>query len=166
MNRLAVRTELGSAIPPTISPTPSDATASATSTGMARARRRLRRSPERWVSEDWSVLKRAANFEGTGVAKKRSNAQPTRGGSGWIHRSDTPGSNFRVPMTAVDWIIIAFVLLMAIWGYAQGLIVGALSLLGFGAGAFIGSRLGPLLLEDGSHSPYAPLSALMGALVI
>src|SRR3954469_1217013 len=69
-------------------------------------------------------------------------------------------------MTAIDWIIIAFVLLMALWGWAQGLIVGALSLLGFGAGAFLGSRLGPLLLQDGSHSPYAPLTALMGALVI
>ena len=31
-------------------------------------------------------------------------------------------------MTAVDWIIVAFTLLMASWGYAQGLIVGALSL--------------------------------------
>jgi hypothetical protein len=69
-------------------------------------------------------------------------------------------------VTAVDWIIIAFVLLMALWGYAQGLIVGALSLAGFGLGGFLGSRLGPLLLHDGSHSPYAPLTALMGALVI
>ena len=34
------------------------------------------------------------------------------------------------------------------------------------AGAFLGSRLGPLLLEEGSKSPYAPLTALMGALVI
>ena len=29
-----------------------------------------------------------------------------------------------------------------------------------------GSRLGPLLLEEGSRSPYAPLSALIGALVV
>jgi hypothetical protein len=56
--------------------------------------------------------------------------------------------------------------LMALWGYAQGLIVGALSLAGFAAGAFIGSRLGPLLLTEGSESPYAPLFALVGALVI
>src|SRR5688500_17257711 len=69
-------------------------------------------------------------------------------------------------MTAIDWIIVAFTLAMAAWGYAQGLIVGALSLAGFGAGAFLGSRLGPLLLEEGSQSPYAPLTALMGALVI
>ena len=69
-------------------------------------------------------------------------------------------------MTAIDWIIVVFALAMAVWGYAQGLIVGALSLAGFGAGAFLGSRLGPLLLEEGSKSPYAPLTALMGALVI
>ena len=69
-------------------------------------------------------------------------------------------------MTTLDWIIIAFTLLMAVWGYQQGLIAGALSLAGFAAGAFIGSRLGPLLLEDGSHSPYAPLFALLGALML
>ena len=69
-------------------------------------------------------------------------------------------------MTAIDWIIVVFTLAMAVWGYAQGLIVGALSLGGFGVGAFLGSRLGPMLLEEGSESPYAPLTALMGALVI
>ena len=65
-------------------------------------------------------------------------------------------------VTALDWIIVAFTVLMAVWGYAQGLIVGALSLVGFAAGAFLGSRLGPLVLEEGSRSPYAPLSALVG----
>jgi len=55
---------------------------------------------------------------------------------------------------------------MAVWGFGQGLIAGGLSLLGFGAGAFIGSRLGPLLLSDGSHSPYAPLIALVGAVAL
>jgi hypothetical protein len=69
-------------------------------------------------------------------------------------------------MTPLDWIIVGFALLMAVWGYAQGLIVGALSLAGFAAGAFLGSRLGPLLLEDGSESPYAPLFALLGALMV
>jgi Trypsin-like peptidase domain/Colicin V production protein len=68
-------------------------------------------------------------------------------------------------VTALDWIIIAFTGLMGLWGYAQGLIVGALSLVGFAAGAFFGSRVGPLLLEEGSQSPYAPLFALVGALL-
>jgi hypothetical protein len=69
-------------------------------------------------------------------------------------------------LTTLDWIIIAFTLLMAVWGYGQGLITGGLSLAGFAAGAFIGSRLGPLVLEEGSHSPYAPLFALLGAVMI
>ena len=69
-------------------------------------------------------------------------------------------------MTPLDWIIVAFTALMAFWGYAQGLIVGALSLIGFAAGAILGSRLGPLLLAEGSHSPYAPLFALFGALML
>ena len=69
-------------------------------------------------------------------------------------------------MTPLDWIIVLFALLMAFWGYMQGLIVGALSLAGFAAGALAGSRLGPLLLEEGSRSPYAPLFALTGALLL
>jgi hypothetical protein len=69
-------------------------------------------------------------------------------------------------VTPLDWIIVAFTVLMATWGYAQGLIVGALSLGGFAAGAFLGSRLGPLVLEEGSSSPYAPLSALVGAILL
>jgi hypothetical protein len=69
-------------------------------------------------------------------------------------------------VTSVDWIIVAFTALMAVWGYAQGLIVGALSLAGFAGGALLGSRLGPLLLEDGARSPYAPLFALAGAVLL
>src|SRR5436190_10001663 len=55
---------------------------------------------------------------------------------------------------------------MGVWGYQQGLIVGLLSLSGFVIGAFLGSRLGPALLPEGSHSPYAPATALAGALLI
>lgn len=69
-------------------------------------------------------------------------------------------------MTGLDWLIVAFALLMGFWGYRQGLIVGVLSLGGFAVGAFLGSRLGPALLPDGSHSPYAPATALAGALLI
>ncbi|TMK62551.1 MAG: hypothetical protein E6G53_13810 [Actinobacteria bacterium] len=69
-------------------------------------------------------------------------------------------------MTAVDWIIVAFTLLMAVWGYAQGLVVGALSLAGFVGGGFVGSRLGPLLLHGGAHSPYAPVFGLVGAFIL
>lgn len=77
-----------------------------------------------------------------------------------------PAGYRQTAVTPLDWIIVAFTLLMALWGYMQGLIVGALSLAGFAAGALVGSRLAPLLLQDGSHSPYAPLAALIGALLI
>ncbi len=68
-------------------------------------------------------------------------------------------------MTAVDWVIVAFCALLALYGYAQGFIVGVLSLIGFGVGAFIGTRIGPLVLPGGSHSQYAPLFGLLGALL-
>jgi S1-C subfamily serine protease len=68
-------------------------------------------------------------------------------------------------MTTVDWIIVAFTVLLALYGYAQGFIVGALSLAGFVLGAFIGTRIGPLLLAGGAHSQYAPLFGLAGALL-
>ena len=69
-------------------------------------------------------------------------------------------------MTGLDWLIIVFALAMGFWGYEQGLIVGFFSLAGFAVGAFLGSRLGPALLADGSKSPYAPATALAGALLI
>jgi S1-C subfamily serine protease len=69
-------------------------------------------------------------------------------------------------VTGLDWLILVFALLMGFWGYQQGLIVGALSLSGFAIGAFLGGRLGPTLLPEGSHSPYAPATALAGALLI
>ncbi len=69
-------------------------------------------------------------------------------------------------MTGLDWLILVFALMMGFWGYQQGLIVGVLSLGGFAIGAFLGGRLGPALLPEGSHSPYAPATALAGALLI
>jgi S1-C subfamily serine protease len=69
-------------------------------------------------------------------------------------------------VTTLDWIIVAFTLLMAAWGYLQGLVVGALSLGGFVAGAFLGSRLAPVLLSGGSESPYAPLVTLVVAVTL
>jgi S1-C subfamily serine protease len=68
-------------------------------------------------------------------------------------------------VTTVDWVIVVFCLLLAVYGYTQGFIVGVMSLIGFAIGAFIGTRLGPLLLPGGSHSQYAPLFGLLGALV-
>jgi len=69
-------------------------------------------------------------------------------------------------VTPIDWIIIGVCLLVALYGYAQGFIVGVLSLAGFALGAFLGTRLAPLVLSEGAHSPYAPLFGLLGALVV
>lgn len=69
-------------------------------------------------------------------------------------------------MTAIDWVIVASCLALALWGYGQGLLVGALSLAGFAAGAALGARLGPELLSEGSRSPYAPATALLGGLLL
>jgi S1-C subfamily serine protease len=68
-------------------------------------------------------------------------------------------------VTVLDWAIVAFTVAFALWGYRQGLIVGVLTLIGFGVGALVGSRIAPLLLSEGSSSPYAPLFAALGALL-
>jgi S1-C subfamily serine protease len=69
-------------------------------------------------------------------------------------------------VTVLDWAIVAFTLALALWGWRQGLIVGALTLVGFGAGVLAGGRVAPLLLSEGSRSPYAPLFAVLGALLV
>jgi S1-C subfamily serine protease len=69
-------------------------------------------------------------------------------------------------VTVLDWAIVAFTVALALWGYRQGLIVGALTLGGFALGAFLGSRLGPLALSEGADSPYAPLCGAIGALLV
>lgn len=69
-------------------------------------------------------------------------------------------------MEAVDWIIVGVVALGALFGSLQGFLAGALALVGFAAGAWVGTRVGPLLLSDGKDSPYAPLFGLVGAVVV
>jgi S1-C subfamily serine protease len=68
-------------------------------------------------------------------------------------------------VSVIDWVIIGFTVLLSSYGYLQGFIVGALSLVGFALGAFLGTRLAPLLLSQGARSPYAPLFGLVGALL-
>ncbi|HTA97324.1 MAG TPA: MarP family serine protease [Solirubrobacteraceae bacterium] len=68
-------------------------------------------------------------------------------------------------MTRLDWIIVGFAVLLALFGFRRGFIVAALSFGGFALGSFIGTRLGPLLLSQGSASPYAPAFGLVGALL-
>jgi S1-C subfamily serine protease len=68
-------------------------------------------------------------------------------------------------VTKVDLGAIAFCFLTAFIGWRKGLVASALSVAGIVLGAWLGSRLGPQLLEDGSDSPYTPLAALAGAAV-
>jgi uncharacterized membrane protein required for colicin V production len=69
-------------------------------------------------------------------------------------------------VTGLDWIILGLVLLLALFGWAQGFISGALALAGLALGAYIGTRIGPLILSEGEKSPYAPAFGLAGALIV
>ena len=66
-------------------------------------------------------------------------------------------------MSTADWFVLGIVALAGIYGFARGLVRGALSLAGFALGAYLGARLAPAVLSDGS--PYAPLIALGAALL-
>src|SRR5919109_330397 len=66
-------------------------------------------------------------------------------------------------MSTIDWIVLAVVLLAALVGFSRGLVRGAFSLAGFALGAYVGARLAPGILSDGS--PYVPLVALAGAIL-
>jgi uncharacterized membrane protein required for colicin V production len=68
-------------------------------------------------------------------------------------------------VTKVDLIVLGFVALTAFIGWKKGLVASALSLAGIVLGAWLGSRLAPQLLQDGTKSPYTPLAALAGAAV-
>ncbi|HUK95078.1 MAG TPA: MarP family serine protease [Gaiellaceae bacterium] len=69
-------------------------------------------------------------------------------------------------MTVVDWVAVAFVVCAALGGAAQGLVWSGLSLAGLVVGAIIGGRLAPVLLSEGSSSPYAPVFAVAGAITL
>jgi S1-C subfamily serine protease len=69
-------------------------------------------------------------------------------------------------VTGLDWAIVGFTVLLGFYGYLQGFIVGAMSLAGFALGAFLGTRLAPVVLNQGARSQYAPLLGLGGALLV
>jgi|tagenome__1003787_1003787.scaffolds.fasta_scaffold20930884_2 S1-C subfamily serine protease len=68
-------------------------------------------------------------------------------------------------MTGLDWIIAAAVVLLALFGWAQGFVSAGLALVGFLIGAWIGTRVGPLVVPGGRSSPWAPAFGLLGALL-
>ena len=76
------------------------------------------------------------------------------------------GRYARCRLTGVDWIIVGLVLLLALFGWAQGFISGVLAFAGLALGAWIGTRIGPLILSEGEQSPWAPAFGLLGALLV
>jgi S1-C subfamily serine protease len=64
---------------------------------------------------------------------------------------------------SADWFVLGIVAVAGLYGFARGLVRGALSLAGFALGAYVGARIAPSVLSEGS--PYAPLVALGGALL-
>ncbi len=66
-------------------------------------------------------------------------------------------------MESADWFVLGVVALAGVYGFTRGLVRGALSLAGFALGAYVGARVAPTVLTEGS--PYAPLVALGGALL-
>ena len=67
-------------------------------------------------------------------------------------------------MSTADWVVIAVVAVAGLYGISTGFLRGAFSLAGFAFGAYLGARLAPLILSDGS--PYVPVVALGGAILL
>jgi uncharacterized membrane protein required for colicin V production len=66
-------------------------------------------------------------------------------------------------VSTADWVVIAVVAVAGIYGISTGFLRGAFSLAGFAFGAYVGARLAPLILSDGS--PYVPVVALASAVL-
>jgi S1-C subfamily serine protease len=69
-------------------------------------------------------------------------------------------------VTVIDWVAIALIALLAAAGAARGLVAGVLSIAGIVGGAIIGARIAPLFLPHGEESPYLPIAALAGAILL
>ena len=67
-------------------------------------------------------------------------------------------------MSTADWVVIVFVAVSGLYGISTGFLRGAFSLAGFAFGAYVGARVAPQILTDGS--PYVPVVALGGAILL
>jgi S1-C subfamily serine protease len=67
-------------------------------------------------------------------------------------------------VSTADWVVIVVVVVSALYGISTGFLRGAFSLAGFAVGAYLGARIAPGLLTDGS--PYVPVVALGGAILL
>ena len=67
-------------------------------------------------------------------------------------------------MSAADWVVIVVIGVSALYGISTGFLRGAFSLAGFAVGAYLGARLAPMILSDGS--PYVAVVALSAAILL
>jgi S1-C subfamily serine protease len=67
-------------------------------------------------------------------------------------------------VSTADWVVIVVVAVSALYGISTGFLRGAFSLAGFAVGAYLGARIAPGFLTDGS--PYVPVVALGGAILL
>jgi S1-C subfamily serine protease len=67
-------------------------------------------------------------------------------------------------VSTADWVVIVVVGIAGLYGISTGFLRGAFSLAGFAVGAYLGARLAPLILTDGS--PYVPVISLAGAVLL
>jgi S1-C subfamily serine protease len=67
-------------------------------------------------------------------------------------------------VSTADWVVIAVVGIAGLYGISTGFLRGAFSLAGFAVGAYLGARLAPLILIDGS--PYVPVVSLACAVLL
>jgi hypothetical protein len=66
-------------------------------------------------------------------------------------------------VSTADWVVIVVVAVSGLYGISTGFLRGAFSLAGFALGAYLGARIAPQILSDGS--PYVPVVALAGAVL-
>ncbi len=67
-------------------------------------------------------------------------------------------------VSTADWVVVIVVAVSGLYGITTGFLRGAFSLAGFALGAYLGARIAPGLLTDGS--PYVPIVALGGAVLL
>ena len=67
-------------------------------------------------------------------------------------------------MSTADWVVVGVVGIAGLYGISTGLLRGAFSLAGFAFGAYVGARLAPVILSDGS--PYVPVVSLACAVLL
>lgn len=68
-------------------------------------------------------------------------------------------------MSRLDWIALAVVAATGFVGFRKGLVASLLAITGIVAGAVVGARIATVVLPSGSHSPWAPLVGLAGAVI-